>query len=944
MSQPATLSASSEDFWNRKLSAFLHDDPTKPLDIARHETAAEASARRSGNTDADGRPVDFDREADWTAAAADRLPFPQWAASGVRCAYDSDKNPFRHPLCGVVLSASHALTAEQAQDIAQNTQPVSYDFSVFRDPVSQARARFIAHWRLWSRHAEQAHAAFAALPADTRIPDHTVWTHIGLVSAFEGATHKGDQPALLKFQLGPVQDFIAAARSTRDLWSGSYLLSWLMSAGLVALANEIGPDAVIFPNLHGQPLLDLRWRRDLWEKLNATGQEGRNVWTDLQATEYRDRHSLLTANLPNVFLALVPNSRAAALACLVESAIRKEWREIAEHVRTFSEPLFELRRPNGQPDSTRAADADGRFRTQVDRHLEIAWQATPFPNSTEALIELAARHLPGSDSTDSPVHRVRRLVRYFTTHVPTKHRDRRFYLTPECLTLNNIGVAWSLAVALNGWQLDATRSLRRFDGLPASGGKGNQAPDHGAKDALNGRDAMLFGGNAEWHGRVQALGQPWQNLFRHPDEVGAITLIKRTWHLAHLRDHWGLPPLGMPNTHQIAAGQSEETYEAEECSDTPSDSQEERRYYAILAFDGDSIGAWVSGAASPTFGSQLARHCHREGKLSPWAYFEQLDREQHIPQAENLLDLPRPLSPSYHLQFSAALTHFALHCAHRVVHAHGGRLLYAGGDDVLAMVPAVHSLACADDLQRVFRGLSPSGECGITPLEPGFLAVTRDRDGRPIPVIMPGPRATASVGLAIAHFSQPLQDVVRAARRAEARAKRLPGKHGLAVSLFKRSGEITEWATRFDAEPDTTNHAHRGGLQAALLMLHALGADVASRPGAPRAAGDPVLSSRFPYRLAELLEPHCSEDADGDFLSDKEVFDLVGNEARHVMDRQRGPAWSAPHASDTRERLVQALLKYLGNLPGKPSDRLRSLIGLLATVAFLARQPSVSRA
>ena len=34
--------------------------------------------------------------------------------------------------------------------------------------------------------------------------------------------------SLLKLQIGPVQDFIAQARSTRDLWSGSYLLSWLM--------------------------------------------------------------------------------------------------------------------------------------------------------------------------------------------------------------------------------------------------------------------------------------------------------------------------------------------------------------------------------------------------------------------------------------------------------------------------------------------------------------------------------------------------------------------------------------------------------------------------------------------------------------------------------------------------------------------------------------------
>ena len=60
--------------------------------------------------------------------------------------------------------------------------------------------------------------------------------------------------ALLKFQIGPVQDFIAAARSTRDLWSGSYLLSWLVAAGIRKL-KEVGGE-LIFPSYETQPLLN----------------------------------------------------------------------------------------------------------------------------------------------------------------------------------------------------------------------------------------------------------------------------------------------------------------------------------------------------------------------------------------------------------------------------------------------------------------------------------------------------------------------------------------------------------------------------------------------------------------------------------------------------------------------------------------------------------------
>ncbi|MDR1817053.1 MAG: hypothetical protein LBR07_02520, partial [Puniceicoccales bacterium] len=65
---------------------------------------------------------------------------------------------------------------------------------------------------------------------------------------------------LLRFQIGPVQDFIAAARSTRDLWSGSYLLSWLVAHGVkVARQTTAGATKVdvIYPAIEKQPLLDV---------------------------------------------------------------------------------------------------------------------------------------------------------------------------------------------------------------------------------------------------------------------------------------------------------------------------------------------------------------------------------------------------------------------------------------------------------------------------------------------------------------------------------------------------------------------------------------------------------------------------------------------------------------------------------------------------------------
>jgi CRISPR-associated protein Cmr2 len=56
-------------------------------------------------------------------------------------------------------------------------------------------------------------------------------------------------PDLLIVTLGPIQDFIAAARRSRDLWFGSWLLSELSKATAMAMAEECGLDALVFPGV-----------------------------------------------------------------------------------------------------------------------------------------------------------------------------------------------------------------------------------------------------------------------------------------------------------------------------------------------------------------------------------------------------------------------------------------------------------------------------------------------------------------------------------------------------------------------------------------------------------------------------------------------------------------------------------------------------------------------
>ncbi len=240
----AMTTSQNAEFWKRKLAAYLHDPPSKALDIATHGERSDAAFRQAGFIDTE--VGEYFRYADQTGAAADRLPFPSSHPAALQCAFDGIRNTFRHPLNGTPLPFHEEFPSLEAAFEGENSiQPRLTDSSLacLPDDAARWRARFFAHWRLWPRHAMLRDYRLALLPADTRIPDHSIWTHMQVVSALAGCVgpDKVWQPAFLKFQLGPVQDFIAAARSIRDLWSGSFLLSWLMGRGPQSPFRMRGP-------------------------------------------------------------------------------------------------------------------------------------------------------------------------------------------------------------------------------------------------------------------------------------------------------------------------------------------------------------------------------------------------------------------------------------------------------------------------------------------------------------------------------------------------------------------------------------------------------------------------------------------------------------------------------------------------------------------------------
>lgn len=148
----------------------------------------------------------------------------------------------------------------------------------------------------------------------------------------------------------------------------------------------------------------------------------------------------------------------------------------------------------------------------------------------------------------------------------------------------------------------------------------------------------------------------------------------------------------------------------------------DQKYYAILMMDGDNMGKWFTGD-----------------------------------NAEN------------YSRVSKKLASFAMETVPRIIEKEfQGRLVYAGGDDVLAFIPVNQSLQAADKLRFAF---------------------SNNKEGL-------GDEATASAGLIIAHKTAPLQGLLNEVRKLERKAKNYRNtqttKNALAIGVHTRSGEISE--------------------------------------------------------------------------------------------------------------------------------------------------------
>lgn len=472
---------------------------------------------------------------------------------------------------------------------------------------------------------------------------------------------------LMGLALGPVQDFISAARRTRDLWFGSRLLSDISKAA--ALALEAKHATLIFP------------------APNA-------LKTD--------------AGVANVILARLPEalSPAEARATARNAAIAR-WEQYAGDVRDIVREVIETQvwdEQVGDVVEFYAAAVPVESDAQYARARRRVMRLLAGRKACRDFQLAKGRRLPKSslDGRRETVLR-RRNAGDPLLEAAYARVQKRMRLNPG-EQLDAVGVVKRLAGGLHA----AYPSVSRMAADPWLRGVAERDPN--ALEELKG----ICGG----------LALTRVDRQRYPEFPFEGTAVYRR----------RLPELeketGEPRGTYAAVDSAVRRLEKEKGFGEPDP------YLAILAADGDGIGAAISAIG----------------------------------------DEPG------HRNFSGLLAEFAGE-ARGTVELHRGTLVYSGGDDVLAFLPVDKCLACARELHDRFAEL------------------LKDFAGPP----------TLSVGIAVGHFMEPLEDLLDFAREAERDAKR-PDRDGLAVHVHTRGGSPlavrARWPEAMDGQLSTLAEMH----------------------------------------------------------------------------------------------------------------------------------------
>lgn len=491
----------------------------------------------------------------------------------------------------------------------------------------------------------------------------------------------------INFTIGPVQGFIAQARRTRDIWSGSFLLSYLSGCAMAEI-RKIG-GSIMVPDVKGDPLLS---------------------WIEDKGEEPLPR----IGTLPNRFRAVADDPANAARSAA--RSVRSKWGRIAECVwNNYVKDVADAGR-----------GTEEIWRRQVDNFWEIHWTIGGMEGmEARKNWRFSAEWSEGRPTIEGGDHctimsdwqeisgyvRVTerkkqdefwRKIRQNTGGMDLRSDERL------CAIALIKRMFPSVAKDVIGWDVSADRwpSTLYVAAIPWLKSVIESDPN----------GANMYEGMVKKYAKhVQRKGVAEQ-IFKRSDPF--LEMDAQFYYATSLKSPRSTPLEGTPEEGDEPEDLRRKREELIECleklykrngSPTP--------FYAMLLMDGDSMGKMIR------------------------------ERGEDV---------------------SKALASFA-NSVKDVVRNTRGVLVYAGGDDVLAMLPVEKALSCAYRLSVAFSNSFKDN--GID-------------------------SATISAGIVFASYRVPLRSVMREAHHIlDDVAKEENGRGSVAVSVLKGSGRYCRWVS-----------------------------------------------------------------------------------------------------------------------------------------------------
>ena len=528
---------------------------------------------------------------------------------------------------------------------------------------------------------------------------------------------------VLILSFGPVQDFIAAARRSRDLWSGSWLLSEVCKAAALALYQEDGVE-LVFPAV---------------EKTDP-------------ANLLQPRSALSVANKLQITLAGQPS--AARIGQLIQQAQKAAQARLGQ---LAAETIvnFNARCPN-----TELTLNDPRWHKQLIDYLECYAGWATQDEQPKISYSQAVRHANLALQARKATRGFAQLASHRDAEgfgVPKSSLDgaRETVLTPESDTkpdpLN--AVFRELKLGLNpGEQLDCMGLIKRL--------------------AVN----------AEQFTPVSRIAaDSWLRQLPNAEQTHLLTAYEAVYQagkqLIGITENMAEKDASLLGLASRVTG-NEQAYQA-----LPFDGA--LLYRARLAVAQRELNNLQNkdeplnalAAALNTLADTLAPIWRAYGEPTPYMAVLQADGDQMGALLEHIS------SPEHHQQVSQALARFAENAGQVARTYYHGHVIYAGGDDVLALVPLDQARDCADALRQSFA--DTLAEC--------IKDIQLD--------LAPTAYPTLSVGLGIGHMQETLNTLRDLAKRAEQLAKGNLGpqpRNALGICLRSRNNAELSLRRRWD--------------------------------------------------------------------------------------------------------------------------------------------------